>query len=85
MNEVKIPENLEDLVKLARKVGIKSMKVGGLEFTLTDAEPLKALTPYKKKKLEQSEGGLPDTFNEEETLFWSSAGIPAEKEQIANG
>lgn len=58
-----------------RKEGVNHLKMGDFELSLDHA----ALFPRKPSKEKQSDH-IPTegTFSQEDTLFWSSAGIPPE-------
>lgn len=69
-------EELKKLVSFARKNGLTSLKIDGIEFDLSAA----ALFPesaYKQKKLLETskDSASEPALTDEEVLFWSSEGI----------
>lgn len=74
-------ENLSDLeriVSLCRKKGIDSIEIDGIKLSL-GSEPTKR--PYTRKGTAASQPDSPEhipTYNDIQTLFWSSGGIPPE-------
>lgn len=67
-------KNFEKYVKICRKLGVVEFKTEGFEVKL-DPNPPKS--PYKSRK-EKETAIVEAAENEEETLFWSSGGIPME-------
>lgn len=68
---------LKSLIKLLRKSGVKHYRTPQLSLELLDNVPQQA-----DKEATGVSNTIPvETFNEEETLFWSSAGTPDEVKQ----
>lgn len=73
-------QNLSKLIDLLRKKGVSSYKTPEVSLELLPEAPQ---SNYKKK---QDLSGDPiqseNPFNEDDALFWSSAGIPEVKEEV---
>jgi len=73
--KIENPQELEKLIKLMRKTGVESLKIGDLELKLTPDEP-----PSKYKQRQSNSGPDPmlemspdeKRAYEEKLLFWSS-------------
>ncbi len=73
-------KQLDKIIALCRKRGVKSIKIDNVELTLSEDVPTSKYKAAKAAKTPQ--GGGPDLFNtdelsSEELLFWS-ADAPAE-------
>lgn len=78
--DLKNLKEVEKIIKFCRKNGITRIKEGEVELHIS-AQALFPESTYKKKQKEvESPVELENQFTEEDALFWSSAGIPEEKE-----
>lgn len=79
--EVKNQADIDKILVLLRKRGVKIFKFAGLEIELSPEVPP---SNYKKKQLETPTDRIEidEIYDEEAALFWSSAGIPTEKEAV---
>lgn len=75
---------LDKLIQLCRKRGIKTVKMGELELTLSEDAPEKQTRKPAKNGFTasvESDSGDPEVFDalsDQEKLFWSAgAGIPS--------
>lgn len=72
-------KDLAKIIDLCRKKGVSELKFDGVEIKLA---PEKPASDYKKrKKTEDTKEDLGPAYTDEETLFWSSDGIPDEAQQ----
>ncbi len=72
MSDIK---ELAKLVKLCRKLGVKSYKTSDFEFELQDiASDYKPTTRNKKQLKADDSNYTSDSLPEESLLFWSSGG-----------
>lgn len=72
-------KQLNKLIALCRKQGIKTIKMGELELTLSEDAPVKtgrAARKAAKAEPESVQGEIDafDTLTDEEKLFWSVTG-----------
>ncbi len=77
--DLKNQRELAKLISFCRKQGITSLKSGDFEVQLAPT----ALFPesaYKKKQNESDTIETEPVYDGEAALFWSSAGIPEDKE-----
>lgn len=77
---------INEMIKLCRKQGVKTIKIGDIELTLGDTIPAPAKPRGKSaKKANHGEQGEVESdgwenFSEEERLLWSTGGgAPAEE------
>lgn len=68
-------KELKALIKLLRGSGIRHYKTPQLSLELLPEVPMKANTASNATSEVSTE-----TYSEQDTLFWSSGGIPEEKE-----
>lgn len=80
-------KELQKLIALCRKTGIKTVKIGELELTLSDEVPVSKPRGKAAKKAEQTEESKLSEFDswealsDEDKLFYSSTSQPAPKEE----
>lgn len=81
-------KELDKLIQLCRKRGIKTVKMGELELTLSEEAPAKPSRKAAKNGFTasvESASGEPEVFDalsDEEKLFWSTgAGIPGSPDE----
>jgi hypothetical protein len=69
-------KQLNKLIALCRKQGIKTIKMGELELTLSEEAPVKASRASRKAEPESVQGEIDafDSLSDEEKLFWSVTG-----------
>ena len=68
-------KQLQKIINICKKMGVLELKFEGIEIKLAST----AIVPRRTKDTKE-----PDTtpYTEDETLFWSSAGLP---EAVING
>ncbi len=82
MAELPSTKELNKIIALCRKQGIKSIKIGELELTLGDTVPAgKKPRGKSAAKVNHGEQGEIETdgwenLSEEEQMFWSVGGVP---------
>lgn len=69
MGEIKYPTELEKIIDLLRKKGVKSLKIEGLELELREEAPP---SNYKRKKLESVPDKPELALTDEDYLLWST-------------
>lgn len=80
MIDLKKQAELGKFIDLLRKKGVTTIEIDGLKMTLAPEAPP---SNYKKKQNElQGDVVVENEFSEEAALFWSSAGLPEEKEAV---
>lgn len=67
-------KELQALIRLLRKEGVKHYRTPELSLELGEQPKVVKRAGNQTDKIE-----TPDEFSEEQTLFWSSGGIPDEK------
>lgn len=84
---MQIPDlkQLDKLIALCRKRGVKTVKIDNMELTLSDEVPE---PPKTRKSATTAPQTIPDTFqsdaiSDEEMLFWSVAQSKAKEEEPA--
>jgi hypothetical protein len=75
--DAKKARELTKLINICKKLGVLELKVDGIELKLAPAAVLKE-SKYKQKKSEASDEEITTPYSDEDTLFWSSTGIPPE-------
>ena len=75
--DIKNLVELEKVIALCRKKGVKSFKIDGIEVELSSEIPQ---SNYKRKQDQSTDLiSTHNVYDEEAALFWSSAGLPDEK------
>lgn len=78
-------KELQKLIQLCRKTGIKTVKLGELELTLADEAPVsKPRGKAAKKQEEEAKPGVYDSWealSDEDKLFYSSTGQVSQPKQ----
>lgn len=78
--DIKNQADFDKILTLCRKRGVKSFKIDGIEIELLPEVPP---SNYKKKQESGSDKiEVDQIYDEEAALFWSSAGLPTEKEVV---
>lgn len=71
--ELPNPKDLKKLASMCRKSGIKQLKIGDIEFTLSEELPTKTKKSSKQALPEASDTKFEtDTLTDNELLFWST-------------
>ena len=74
--KVENQSDLEKLIKLMRKTGVKTLKAGEIHIELSDYEPQQSAYMRKKQKksgqLSNDTPKVDHQFTEEQILMWSS-------------
>lgn len=74
-------KELAKVIDLCRKKGVDSIEYEGIKVTLSPDAP----ASYYKKKQAQTQDTKdtvePQTYSQQDALFWSSAGLPDEATQ----
>lgn len=80
-------KQLQKLIKTCRKLGVKSYKGDGFEFTLSDNEPIKSSRKKQSVKsapAADNEEFESDSLTTDQLLMWSASGggvsFPGEQE-----
>lgn len=80
--DIKNQADFDKILVLCRKRGVKSLKISAETF---EVELLAEVPPsnYKKKQeLGSDKIEIDQIYDEDAALFWSSAGLPTEKEAV---
>lgn len=64
-------KQLDKIIQLCRKRGVKSIKIDNVELTLSESEPVRHKASAKKASADPSESFESDSPTDDELLFWS--------------
>lgn len=78
MEDLKNSSDLLNFIEKCRKKGVSKIEIPGIKIELREEAPP---SNYKKKLTDSAELKAEDVYSEEDTLFWSSTGIP----EVASG
>jgi hypothetical protein len=76
--DIQNTDDLSKIIDLCRKKGVETIQIGNVQLTLREEAPA---SRYKKKQIETTDKiDAESLYDEEASLYWSSAGIPEEKD-----